>query len=141
MQYFQDSNSQILNITDMTKVPQADCKNWNTTLSICEPLNPKTVAQCIPDPDETGRVCFDSIGTPVLTFAVFGGKTCEAGSEALCQACLIDAPAMQVTFLLQKNDYSIATAEEWERQVFIRNFKSFNKAMNNGYNDAMDGPM
>lgn len=99
------------------------------------------MAQCIPDPDETGRVCFDSIGTPVLTFAVFGGKTCEAGSQALCQACLIDAPAMQVTFLLQKNDYSIKTAEEWERQVFIRNFKSFNKAMNNNYNDAMDGPM
>ena len=86
MQYFQDSNSQILNITDMAKVPQADCKNWNTTLSICEPLNPKTVAQCIPDPDETGRVCFDSIGTPVLTFAVFGGSLPSLFDRCTCYA-------------------------------------------------------
>jgi len=68
----------------MAKVPEADCQNWNATLNVCQPLNPKVVAQCIPDPDETGRVCFDSIGTPVLTFAVFGGKTCEPGSTALC---------------------------------------------------------
>jgi len=54
---------------------------------------------------------------------------------------LIDASALQLTFLLQKNDYSIETAEEWERQVFIRNFKSFNKAFDNNYDDAMDGPM
>lgn len=58
------------------------------------PLDPKVVAQCIPPPDATTRICFDSIGTPVLTFAIFGGKTCEPGSEAECQACLIDAPAM-----------------------------------------------
>ena len=33
------------------------------------------------------------------------------------------------------------TAEEWERQVFIRNFKSFNMAMENDYHIEMDGPM
>jgi hypothetical protein len=48
---------------------------------------------------------------------------------------------MQTTFLLYKNDYSLKTSEEWERQVFIRNFKTFNHAMNNSYNDVMEGPM
>ena len=33
------------------------------------------------------------------------------------------------------------TAEEWERQVFIRNVKSFNYALNNTYHIEMDGPM
>ena len=33
------------------------------------------------------------------------------------------------------------TAEEWERQVFIRNVKSFNKALDNGYHTDMSGPM
>lgn len=33
---------------------------------------------------------------------------------------------MQFTFLLSHNEYSLVTAEEWERQVFIRNIKSFN---------------
>jgi Niemann-Pick C1 protein len=48
---------------------------------------------------------------------------------------------MQVTFLLNKNEYSLIATEEWERQVFIRNFKSFNKAMGNGYDDELDGPL
>jgi len=46
--------------------------------------NVKVTAQCIPPPDTTERVCFDAIGTPVLTFAVFGGLTCEPGSDAPC---------------------------------------------------------
>lgn len=47
---------------------------------------------------------------------------------------------MQFTFLLNHNAYSQYTAEEWERQVFIRNVKSFNKAMDNGYHTDMTGP-
>lgn len=39
-------------------------------------VDPKTVAQCIPPPDQTERTCFDRIGTPVLTYAIFGGLTC-----------------------------------------------------------------
>lgn len=77
----------------------------------------------------------------MLTYAVFGGISCEAGTQGECQACLIDASAFQFTFLLNKNDYSIVTAEEWERQVFIRNVKSFNYAMNNSYHTDMSGPM
>ena len=48
---------------------------------------------------------------------------------------------MQVTFLLNNNKFSLDTAEEWERQVYIRNFKSFNKAMGNNYHIDLDGPM
>ena len=54
----------------------------------------KKVAQCIPTEDQTGRVCFDRIGTPVLTYAVFGGTTCEPGTEGACEACKIDASGM-----------------------------------------------
>jgi len=101
----------------------------------------KELAQCIPPPNATTRICFDRIGTPVLTFAVFGGISCEAGSEKPCEACLIDASGLQLTFLLNNNQYSLETAEEWERQVYIRNFKSFNYAMGNDYHIDMDGPM
>ena len=46
-----------------------------------------------------------------------------------------------MTFLLDHNSYSQAAAEEWEKEVFIRNIKSFNKAFNNDYHTDMDGPM
>jgi hypothetical protein len=77
----------------------------------------------------------------VLTYAVFGGIVCEEGTEAACQACLIDASGMQLTLLLNKNDWSLASAEEWERQVFIRAFKTFNYALGNDYHTDMTGPM
>jgi len=76
----------------------------------------------------------------VLTYAVFGGISCEAGTDAACEACLIDASGLQITYLLNKNDYSLASAEEWERQVFIRNIKSFNYALGNDYHTDMTGP-
>ena len=113
----------------------------NATLLNLPETNVKETAQCIPPPDQTERTCFDAIGTPVLTYAVFGGISCEEGSEGECQACLIDASGLQLTLLLNKNDYSLAAAEEWERQVFIRNFKSFNYALGNNYHTDMTGPM
>jgi len=100
----------------------------------------KTTAQCIPPPDNTERVCFDNIGTPVLTYAVFGGSSCEEGTSGECLACKIDASGFQMTYLLQHNVYSQKSAEEWERQVFIRNVKSFNKAFENDYHTDMSGP-
>lgn len=45
-----------------------------------------------------------------------------------------------MTYLLQHNEYSQKSAEEWERQVFIRNVKSFNKAFDNDYHTDMTGP-
>lgn len=47
---------------------------------------------------------------------------------------------MQFTFLLNHNEYSLETAEAWEAQVFIRNVKSFNKALGNDYHTDMTGP-
>ena len=47
---------------------------------------------------------------------------------------------MQLTFLLNQNNYSQETAEAWEAKVFIRNWKSFNKALDNGYHTDLDGP-
>ena len=48
---------------------------------------------------------------------------------------------MQLTFLLDNNNYAMETTEEWERQVFIRNWKSFNYALGNNYHVDMSGPM
>jgi hypothetical protein len=110
-------------------------------LTDMENSDPKNTSQCIPPPDATSRICFDRIGTPVLTFAVFGGLTCEPGTVGVCEACKIDASGMQMTFLLSNNEYSATTAEEWERQVYIRNFKSFNKAIGMDYHTDMSGPM
>ena len=99
----------------------------------------KTLATCVkPLPGEQ-RACFDSIGSPILTFAIFGDTSCE--NEATeCDQCRIDAGGMQFTMLLNHNAYSQFTAEEWEKQVFIRNIKSFNKAIDNGYHTDMSGP-
>lgn len=77
----------------------------------------------------------------MLTYAVFGGMSCEGDSGGECDACLLDASGLQMTYLLNKNAYSLAAAEEWERQVFIRNFKSFNYALGNDYHTDMSGPM
>ena len=76
----------------------------------------------------------------MLTYAVFGGTSCEAGTEGKCEACRIDASGMQLTFLLNQNNYSQETAEAWEAKVYIRNWKSFNKALDNGYHTDLDGP-
>ena len=76
----------------------------------------------------------------MLTFAVFGDSTCE--NEATeCAACILDAGGMQMTFLLNNNEYSLETAEAWEAQVFIRNFHSFNYALGNDYHTDMTGPV
>jgi hypothetical protein len=53
---------------------------------------------------------------------------------------LIDASGLQITYLLNKNAFSLASAEEWERQVFIKNIKSFNFALGNNYHTDMTGP-
>ena len=80
------------------------------------------------------------MGTPVLTYAVFGDTHCT-NKASECEQCNLDAGGMQFTFLLNHNEYSLVTAEEWESQVFIRNVKSFNYALNNTYHIDMDGPM
>ena len=72
-----------------------------------------------------------------MQFTIFGGLRCETPKKNACSNCLIDASGLQVTFLLYNNDYSIATAEQWEKNVFIRNIKSFNKAMGEDYHTKL----
>jgi len=97
----------------------------------------KVTAQCIAPANATERVCFDRIGVPVLQFAIFGGLSCVVEKKNDCSECLVQASGLQVTFLLYNNDYSTGTAEAWERDVFIRNVHSFNKALGNGYHDDL----
>lgn len=100
----------------------------------------KVTAQCIAPPDATERVCFDRIGVPVLQYAIFGGLSCVVEKKNDCSECLVKASGLQATFLLYNNDYTSGTAEAWERDVFIRNIRSFNKALENGYHDdAQEG--
>lgn len=48
---------------------------------------------------------------------------------------------MQLTILLNKDSYTKQTAEDWEAQVFILNFKTFNYAMGNDYHTDLTGPV
>jgi len=98
----------------------------------------KQTAQCIAAPDATERVCFDKIGVPVMQFTIFGKLTCATPKKNECSECSVNAAGLQVTFLLLNNDYSTATAEQWESDVFIRNIKSFNKAMGDDYHTELD---
>lgn len=114
---------------------------WRTDLGALQKLSEaevKATAQCIAPPDATERVCFDRIGTPVMQFAIFGGLRCETPKKNECSSCLLDASGLQVSFLLYNNDYSMASAEAWERDVFIRSIKSFNKAMGQEYHTKLD---
>jgi len=70
-----------------------------------------------------------------------GGITCESGAFDSCEACVINAQALFLTFLLNRNSYSEYLSEEWEVEVFFRNVKSFNYAMGEGYNVNLDGPL
>jgi Niemann-Pick C1 protein len=97
----------------------------------------KKTATCVAPPDATERVCFDKIGVPVMQFTIFGGLNCEVPKKNECAECRVKASGMTTTFLLYNNDYSTKTAMEWEKNVFIRNIKSFNKAMGDEYHTQM----
>ena len=71
-------------ITGEGCIVESPMQYFKSNLDLMLASNPKEVAQCIPPPNQTERTCFDAIGTPVLTYAVFGGITCEPGSEAAC---------------------------------------------------------
>lgn len=69
------------------------------------------MSECIAKENQTDRVCFDKIGTPVLQFAIFGNITCVEKRQSNCDSCKVLTPALQTTFLLYNNDYSTQTAE------------------------------
>lgn len=77
----------------------------------------------------------------MLTYAVFGGQTCENTLTSACDTCDILASGLQLTFLLNSNKFSAFTAAEWEAKVFINVIKSFNYALGNDYHTALDGPL
>ena len=68
-----------------------------------------------------------------MQFTIFGKLSCVTPRKNDCSDCSVKAAGMEVTFLLYNNDFSSETAKEWEKKVFIRNIKSFNKAMNTSY--------
>mmetsp|Transcript_42759 Transcript_42759/g.65718 ORF Transcript_42759/g.65718 Transcript_42759/m.65718 type:complete len:118 (+) Transcript_42759:610-963(+) len=73
-----------------------------------------------------------------MQFAIFGGLRCEEEKKNECSECRIDASGMQGTFLLMNSKYSSDNAASWEKDVFIRNVKSFNKALGNDYHTELD---
>lgn len=128
MQYFW-SNKNTLDHTDNEQVKQlASC---TTPLS----------------DTEFSRTCFDQIGVPIQAYNVFGDIKCtdDEGTSNYdddhCNTCDINASGLQFTFLINRNDYSQTTVELWEKEVFIRNVKSFNQALGNDYHTEMTGPM
>ena len=111
---------------------------WHKNLTrLYDDPDVKRTSQCIADTTTTDRVCFDRIGTPVLQFAIFGGLGCTEPRKNECSQCAVTASGLQTTFLLYNNAYSSPTAAQWEKDVFIRNLKSFNKAMDNDYHTEM----
>lgn len=112
---------------------------WRSELKTLQEADVKETAQCIAPPDATERICFDRIGTPVMQFAIFGKLRCETPKKNECSSCRLDASGLQVSFLLYNNDYTAVNAEAWERDVFIRNVKSFNKAMGQEYHTELSG--
>lgn len=99
----------------------------------------KKTSQCVADETTTDRVCFDRIGVPVLQFAIFGGLSCVTPRKNACSQCAVKASGLQVTFLLYNNAYSAGAAADWEKDIFIRNVKSFNKALGNEYHTDLRG--
>ena len=103
---------------------------WKMDLEeIQKDADPKKTAQCIPTPEQSGRICFDRIGVPVQVNAIFGGTVCNKDDSVPCAPCILDASALSVTYLLNNNEYSNPTAAEWELHSFIRNIKTFNHAV------------
>lgn len=93
--------------------------------------NIKETTKCIPPSNATERVCFDQIGVPVMPFTILGKQRCVEKKENECSACGLMASALQTTVLLNNNDFQFESAGEWEKNVFIRNLKTFNKVTGN----------
>ena len=110
---------------------------WKTDLNaLLADEDVKNTAQCIPPPGAQERVCFDKIGVPVMQYTIFGKLRCEGGGkETLCELCRVQASGLQATFLLNNNNYQFESADEWEKQVYIANIKTFNKVF--GYSSEL----
>lgn len=75
-----------------------------------------------------------------MQFTIFGKLSCVTPRKNDCSDCSVKAAGLQITFLLYNNDFTSETAKEWEKNVFIKNIKSFNQAMNTNYHtDLAEG--
>jgi hypothetical protein len=71
-----------------------------------------------------------------MQYTIFGDLRCEGGlKQTACELCRVEASALQATFLLNNNNHQFESADEWEKQVYIANIKTFNKLF--GYNDEL----
>lgn len=71
-----------------------------------------------------------------MQYTIFGKLRCDNGEQqSVCSLCGVEASALQATFLLNNNEYQFESANEWEKQVFISNIKTFNKVF--GYNSEL----
>ena len=62
-----------------------------------------------------------------MQYTIFGKLECQGEKQSACSLCRVQASALQATFLLNNNNYQFESADEWEKQVFIGNIKTFNK--------------
>jgi len=111
---------------------------WKDDLEKLLKSDPKRTSECIAPVGTTERVCFDSIGVPVMQFTIFGKLGCVVPKKNDCSSCAVTAAGLQLAVLLYKNDYSNDNAMTWEKLVFERNIKTFNKVMGQNYHTDLD---
>ena len=72
-----------------------------------------------------------------MPYTILGKQRCVEEKENACSACGLIASALQTSVLLNNNDFQFESAGEWEKNIFIRNLKTFNKVtanLTNNYN-------
>jgi hypothetical protein len=74
-----------------------------------------------------------------MPYTILGKQRCVEEKENDCSACAIIASALQTTFLLNNNDFQFDSASEWEKNVLIRNLKTFNKVVGTYNTDLPEG--
>ena len=110
---------------------------WKNNITMLEEDEDiKRTSECIPPKDGATRACFDDVGVPVMPNAVFGRLRCNSTSDSKCATCPVIASGFQVSFLLNNNAYSDELAMTWEKEVLIKNIKTFN--LLSGYKTELD---
>ena len=74
-----------------------------------------------------------------MPYTILGKERCVEEKENACSACGLIASALQTTFLLNNNDFQFDSASAWEKNVLIRNLKTFNKVVGTYNIDLPDG--
>jgi hypothetical protein len=93
-------------------------------------------ALCIETPKSnsyTSRIpCSDENEIPIIKETIFGGITCDQEydkkSERIipCDHCWIQSKALMATYLLNNDEYTRESAQEWEKKVIIDAIHRYN---------------